>query len=38
MWVQRSWLVRNSADVDAEREEELPSNVTRLKPKRAAYG
>jgi hypothetical protein len=38
MWVQRSWLVRNSADVDADKEDDLPDNVRRLKPKRAAYG
>jgi len=38
IWLTNSWLVRNSADVDAEKEEELPSNVKRLKPRKAAYG
>lgn len=36
MWVQRSWLVRNSADVDAD-EDDLPDNVKRFKPRKAAY-
>jgi predicted phage terminase large subunit-like protein len=42
LWVQRSWLVRNSADVenDDEEDDDLPDNVTRLRPakKKAAYG
>lgn len=42
LWVQRSWLVRNSADVDRDEDDDdddLPDNVSRLKPKKkAAYG
>ena len=36
IWLTNSWLVRNSADVDAD-EDDLPDNVKRFKPRRHGY-